>query len=186
MDSSIIEDKKFCPKCSVHKPVSQFGKHTRNKDGLRRTCKECTRNEVNASRRLQKIRNESAITPKIEKTKKKIQSSNDCDEISKLTTKLANLYKFKKIEDESTPHNTLNLSYMVIFGDKQYDRNHKEFEQKLKLKFAMALTNAQVNFMNSDDIRLIPLKSRCIAVVHGIHTLTDSKKQDIARQIGSY
>lgn len=186
MSESIIEDKKYCSKCEVRKPVSQFGVYKRNKDGMNKNCKDCVRNNVYASRIRQKIMNDSSITPKIEKNKRKIRDTDDPDELIRLYEKGIKLIRFKKIEDESTPENTLNLTYEVIFGDKPYDKNSVGFENNLKLKFAMALMNAQVNFMGADNIRLIPLKNRCIAVTHNIHILTDIKKQDIVRQIGTY
>lgn len=32
---------KFCPTCKQNKPVSEFGKHSKRKDGLQSTCKSC-------------------------------------------------------------------------------------------------------------------------------------------------
>lgn len=32
---------KYCPKCQQHKEISLFGKETKSKDGLARTCKSC-------------------------------------------------------------------------------------------------------------------------------------------------
>ncbi len=34
-------DKKICSKCKVEKPLSDFGKHAREKSGIRRVCKTC-------------------------------------------------------------------------------------------------------------------------------------------------
>lgn len=34
---------KRCAKCGIDKPVSAFGKHSRQKDGMQRDCKECNR-----------------------------------------------------------------------------------------------------------------------------------------------
>lgn len=35
-----------CNKCLVGKPISDFGKHKRGKDGLRYSCKDCNRNQA--------------------------------------------------------------------------------------------------------------------------------------------
>jgi hypothetical protein len=34
---------KYCSSCKIEKPLTRFGKHRRNKDGLRSQCKECER-----------------------------------------------------------------------------------------------------------------------------------------------
>ncbi|MDR5729322.1 MAG: HNH endonuclease signature motif containing protein [Terriglobia bacterium] len=34
---------KYCPKCETEKPLSEFGKHKKAKDGLRRECLVCSR-----------------------------------------------------------------------------------------------------------------------------------------------
>lgn len=185
MSESIIEDKKYCSKCEVRKPVSQFGVYNRNKDGLNKNCKECVRNNVYTSRIRQKIMNDSSVVPKIEKNKRKIRDTDDPDELIRLYEKGLKLARFKKIEAESTPENTLNLTYEVIFGDKPYDRNAVKFEENLKLKFSVALLNAQVDFMGN-DIQLIIFKTRCKAVIHGIKDLTDVIKQGIAERIRIY
>lgn len=138
-----------------------------------------------ASRASKKIRNESPIYPKIEECKKKIQDTDDPDELIKLSAKLNKLAKFKKIEAGSTPGNTINLTYEVIFGTKQYDRKSADFEELLKLKFAIALSNAHVGF-TMNEIQLIIFKTRCKAVIHGIKELTGEIQQNIARLVGNY
>mgnify|MGYP003414767032 CR=1 FL=1 len=37
-----IKTTKVCTKCGIEKPISDFGKYSRNKDGLSVVCKECT------------------------------------------------------------------------------------------------------------------------------------------------
>ncbi len=34
---------KVCIKCLIEKPISEFSKNSRSKDGLRATCKECAK-----------------------------------------------------------------------------------------------------------------------------------------------
>jgi len=36
---------KLCPKCTVEKPIVEFNKNKRRKDGLQRTCRTCTKEE---------------------------------------------------------------------------------------------------------------------------------------------
>lgn len=38
---------KLCPKCNSNKNENEFNKNSLNKDGLQRTCRECTKKEQN-------------------------------------------------------------------------------------------------------------------------------------------
>lgn len=44
---------KTCPKCSTEKPLEEFNKHSRNKDGRDYYCRECS----SEMKRLSKIKN---------------------------------------------------------------------------------------------------------------------------------
>lgn len=39
---------KFCPKCRVHKPASEFGRHKKTADGLRSVCRPCNNTAARA------------------------------------------------------------------------------------------------------------------------------------------
>lgn len=184
MSESIIEDNKYCPKCEKHKPMSQFGTYKRNKDGLRNTCKECTRNDVYASRGRRQIKNDSSVIPKLEKVKAKIQKSNNPKELDKLSTKLVNYAKLREIEERSTPENTLNLTYNLLFGRKVYEKGPLDDQPQVIIdRFKWALTKVKIFVPNDSSFELIPLKARCIAVVHGIRKLTNEMKDFITSEL---
>lgn len=184
MSEPIIEDNKYCPKCEKHKPMSLFGTYKRNKDGLRNTCKECTRNDVYKSRVRRQIKNESSIIPKLEKVKEKIQKSNDSKELDRLSTKLVNYAKLREIEERSIPENTLNLTYNLLFGKKIYEKGPLDDQPQVIIgKFKWALSKVNIFVFNDNSFELIPLKTRCIAVVQGIRKLTNGMKDFIISEL---
>lgn len=48
-------DSKICSKCGIEKPLTEFHKQQRNKDGLRHWCKECRRRYYQANRKQQGV-----------------------------------------------------------------------------------------------------------------------------------
>ena len=55
-------EKKICTKCSIEKSYFDFHKHTKNKDGLRNTCKECRKNEKKSNREYYQKNKENIIS----------------------------------------------------------------------------------------------------------------------------
>ena len=43
-------ESKVCVKCGIEKPLDDFYKHSKMKDGRLNKCKECTKNDVKANR----------------------------------------------------------------------------------------------------------------------------------------
>ena len=47
----MADGQKTCKRCAVSKPVTEFDRHAGSKDGLRRVCRACLRDDTHAYRR---------------------------------------------------------------------------------------------------------------------------------------
>jgi hypothetical protein len=155
----IQSENKLCSKCHTNKPLSEFGIYKRNKDGLNKNCKDCVRDNVYKSRYQQKIKNESAIMPKILKIKTKINSTDDPQVLLKLSEKLAKMAKFRQIEMKSTPTNTVKFTYNTLFR-----QDCVKTDEMIKNSIFMPLMNVGIQ-VNTKDIELITYKDRCTVVL---------------------
>jgi hypothetical protein len=102
---SSAQKKKTCVRCNLEKDVSQFGKYTKSKDGLRACCKECKKledkNRHDMSKRGPSVQDLIDIT--IEKMK---NDHTDVDVLEQLQKQLEQYIKYKKIENKITETNS--------------------------------------------------------------------------------
>lgn len=101
---------KICETCKIEKPITDFGIHSRESDGLRRRCKECRKIE---SKKYREKHKDSIIEYK----KKYYQ---DCKDF------LKNYYNEKYQEDEEYRERKRKNSY-------KYYHSHKEqYKERIK------------------------------------------------------
>jgi hypothetical protein len=183
MAEPIVEATKLCPKCNTTKPLREFGVYSRNKkDGRRTECKICHAKYKSDLRKQQKIIAESSVSPRISDVTARIIASTDGNELSQLADELKKWAEFKKIEERSTVHNTVNLPYTLLYskrthGEIIFEANESLRMNILKSKFNTILLDVGVPIMGTDDIDIITFDERCVAVLRNNSIFITNQQQ---------
>lgn len=133
--------KKRCTKCGEKKPLSEFAKSLKNKDGLQYYCKECTKKyrRVHKTKKVEYNKNHHQIhKTKINKRQKKYYQINKTE-----------IIKQKKKYRQSHKVEIAERAKKYAKTDKRKLSHRK---QKLKYKFNMTLEQYDKIFENQNGV----------------------------------
>ena len=149
MNSRIIN--KICIRCKLLKPINNFGKYARSKDGLRSCCKDCKNKEDKDRYENNKkdVSTQTLLNIELDKMKNNIDNIEELkiyhDKVTKLITNL-------EIENKCTEFNSFRINKIT--------NNLDEVKMNIVLRFlnhGMVIGSDTINIISKEDYYVIQI-----------------------------